>query len=393
MVKLFDRWGTRVTLNKPTIDTKHHARDYGSRHGQRVRKIVLHHTGGKDSVSWLMGNPRGTSIHVLVTRSGHCYQMVEENFAAYHVGFSLIVIDGVTYSQHHEHSPNDITVGIEIENLGDGKEPYPEEQKKAVAWWVQRWMGMFGLGPGDVIRHGDIDTQGKHDPLGLSAQDILVYLDLPPTTPPVAPPLVPGITPVITDTTSLLSSMPRATKEQAIQYIKRRGVHSSYTAYDVAAIAGLYWEQSRQANLDPLLAIAQMIHETGNLTSWWSLRPRRNPAGIGVTGETRIALRRPGVDWVRKNGVWQRGYSFAAWKDSVCAHLGHLLLYTYFDKNLSQAQRFLVACDPRARTFPVQLRGTATILRDLNGKWAVPGTDYGARIAAIAEAIRTYPLG
>ena len=37
--------------------------------------------------------------------------------------------------------------------------------------------------------------------------------------------------------------------------------------------------------LDPLVAVAQMVLETGNLTSFWSQTPRRNPAGIGVTGE------------------------------------------------------------------------------------------------------------
>jgi hypothetical protein len=40
------------------------------------------------------------------------------------------------------------------------------------------------------------------------------------------------------------------------------------------------------------------------------------------------------------------------------------------------------------RELPLRYHGCAPTLRGLGGTWAVPGTVYGERIAAIAEAIR-----
>ncbi len=62
--------------------------------------------------------------------------------------------------------------------------------------------------------------------------------------------------------------------------------HGEYTEKDIAdVIIPAYVKICLPVGVDPLIAVAQMIHETGNLTSFWSQRPRRNPAGIGVTGQ------------------------------------------------------------------------------------------------------------
>ena len=52
------------------------------------------------------------------------------------------------------------------------------------------------------------------------------------------------------------------------------------------AIVPAYFSVCASVGMEPVMSLAQMIHETGCLTSWWSQRPRRNPAGIGVTGRT-----------------------------------------------------------------------------------------------------------
>jgi hypothetical protein len=126
------------------------------------------------------------------------------------------------------------------------------------------------------------------------------------------------------------------------------------------------------------LVIAQMIHETGNLTSPWSQRPNRNPAGIGVTGV-------PGA-----------GVKFASWtNDAIPAHVGRVLAYALPEGRGTADQLTLIAKALSYRALPTRMRGSAPTLKQLGAAhnphkegWAYPGTEYGERIAAIAERIR-----
>lgn len=356
------------------------ARDYGSRNGHTPAFIVLHHTGGTNSLSWLAGNPNGTSIHYLIERDGTTYHMVPDAYAANHVGFSRYVLNGVVYD---EHSPgpncNVISLGIELENVGNGTQGYPPAQLLAAAWIIQQWWNIYGKIP--VIRHADIDQHGKVDPINLAVDQVLMLIDpVPPATPvPVDP---------IDDTLTIIAPA-RARVDQASTWLIVQHQDPSYASYDVRAIAQAYWDTAIPAGVDPLLAFAQMAHETGHLTSWWCKRPRRNPCGLGVTGELRKARTTPGDDWAYddRGRLWKRGYSFASWKDAIKAHLGHLLVYSVPQDQWTSAQSALVVSDPRAGFVLGANRGTAQRLHDLDGRWAVPGIGYGSHIAAIAEAI------
>src|SRR3954468_19022044 len=100
----------------------------------------------------------------------------------------------------------------------------------------------------------------------------------------------------------------KVTQGQATRFYKGRKT-GAYTPADVTNILRYYFDLVPASGLDPLLVISQMSLETGMLTSYWSARPRRNPAGIGVTGA-------PGA-----------GVSFPSWKASTRAHAGRLLAY------------------------------------------------------------------
>lgn len=358
--------------------TQARARDFSSRQGQPIVAIIIHATAGSDSLNWLKGNVNGTSIHVLIRKDGTCFQMVPDDSAAHHVGFSKMVHNGVTYSEKGKLSCNHITLGIELENLNNGKDPYPEVQLRAAAWWVAHWRSVHGSL--QVLMHRDIDQHGKSDAAGLQISDIMRFIDESPT--PVGTPPS-GLTADVQ-----LLARPRATVEQALAFLRRRKVHPTYTVGDQALITNFYWLSAQMVGLDPLLAFSQMVHETGALGSWWSLRPRRNPAGIGVTGETSRAKKQPGIDWAfdGSSKLWKRGYSFASWDLSVKAHLGHLLVYALHDAQLTPAQRQMIVFDPRAAAVPEGNRGCVT-LKGLNGKWAVPGTTYAERIISIANEI------
>jgi hypothetical protein len=217
-------------------------------------------------------------------------------------------------------------------------------------------------------------------PAALSA-DQEVYLPLLQTS---APPLVgsPLLGPV------------SGSAAQAIKWLSARAL---YTSDDVVKIVGYYQQIGESVGLDWFLALAQMAHETGSLTSWWSQRPRRNPAGIGVTGAWRPGLpdgspgSAPGPAWAWNDILrrWLEGVSFATWaSDAVHGHLGRLLAYALPAGQGDAVQQSLIAKALGYRSLPSSHRGIAPTILGLNGRWAVPGTEYGQRIMILAEAMR-----
>lgn len=186
-----------------------------------------------------------------------------------------------------------------------------------------------------------------------------------------------------------LLSAATATPAQAARRILSRP-HGAYTDKDVAAICQAYADTCAAGGLDLAMVVAQLIHETGNLSSWWAARPRRNPAGIGVTGRESLGRPQSGA-WAERGALWVEGCSFASWADdAVPAHVGRLLAYALAPGQGTPAQQQLIEQAMRVRPLPRAFRGVAaaTGWQALNGRWAVPGGDYDQRIARIAETIR-----
>lgn len=140
-------------IDKPA-DAKHYTR------GRRVlpRVIILHHTGGIDSTLWLTKTSAPpVSCNRLIGRDGSIYKIVADGDTAYAQGNS-------TMGPYHKDgvlSMNDIGLSIELENLGNGIERYPDLQVYSCALQVHEWWGKYGLLP--VLGHRMVDTR-KTDP-------------------------------------------------------------------------------------------------------------------------------------------------------------------------------------------------------------------------------------
>ena len=171
---------------------------------------------------------------------------------------------------------------------------------------------------------------------------------------------------------SQLHAQPRARAERAERYLLGRP-HGEYTADDIRVIVAHYYETAQPVGLDPLLVVAQMALETGGLSSFWSQRPRRNPAGIGVTGA-------PGA-----------GVSFPSWKIAVRAHTGRLLAYSLPGGDEDQLQRELIEEALAHRALPQRFRGAAPRLEGLAGTWAAD-LQYAVKLARVANEIRAQAL-
>lgn len=170
----------------------------------------------------------------------------------------------------------------------------------------------------------------------------------------------------------------------------------------IEALVRLYEDACRECSIDPNVAIAQLCHETGYLTSWWFLR-NNNPAGIGVTGETSTTMPQSptrvitAATWAYDDEarVWRKGLTFLTWEDAVVAHIGRLTAYALRKDERTPIQEEYVSLALRFRDLPVSAHGSAKTLAAL-GKaknpsgygWASPGERYGERIADIARSFR-----
>ncbi len=196
-----------------------------------------------------------------------------------------------------------------------------------------------------------------------------------------------------------------AAMDQMSRYILSR-THGEYTEKDIAdVIIPAYVRICLPVGVDPLIAVAQMIHETGNLTSFWSQRPQRNPAGIGVTGQSQQQqpVNPRGWAYNPQRQRWEAGVSFATWADdAIPAHVGRLLAYALAEGSETSPQRELIAQALSYRPFPSAFRGSAQTIKQLGrahnplgargAGWASPGRHYGEAIARIANQILAVPL-
>lgn len=153
-----------------------------------------------------------------------------------------------------------------------------------------------------------------------------------------------------------------------------------YNSADWRTILLAYDNATKLGNIDPYIAVAQMLRITDWGRSWWSMRPRRNPIKLGVTDD--ISTDRPinVKEWsLRNDGVYIKGYSFPSWEVSAMAHIGHLLGYIYEEKALTSDQQALIAVDPCYETIPENQRGKIKTLRDIED---------GKILATLANAIK-----
>jgi N-acetylmuramoyl-L-alanine amidase len=123
----------------------------GSRNGVKVDTIVLHHTasgGTAEDVGVFAQNPANkVSSHYVVGKDGAIVQSVEDEQRAWHAGKSEF---------EGRDNVNDFSIGIEIVNWGNGTDPYPDTQYKALAKLVLYLQDKYDIPWERVIGHKDV---------------------------------------------------------------------------------------------------------------------------------------------------------------------------------------------------------------------------------------------
>lgn len=162
-----------------------------------------------------------------------------------------------------------------------------------------------------------------------------------------------------------------ATSEQLRAVLKRNNPNAP-------DLVDLYLRIGKEYGVRGDLAFCQAAKETG----WWRygglVKPEQNNyCGLGATG--RPATGEESLNGANPERVWyvagEHGAYFKTPADGVEAHIQHL--YAYATKAPLPKGKEIV--DPR---FTLVTRGIAPKWIDLNGRWAVPGTNYGQSIIA-----------
>lgn len=143
------------------IDRTYRSPNVSSRDGRPIRLIVLHATVGsaRSAIAWLTNPAARVSAHFVIDKSGRIYQLVDDEKTAWHAGRA---------SWNGETAVNEISLGIELENANDGRDPYPQPQLDALIELVRAKIEQYQIAPGMVARHADVALPRgrKSDPAG-----------------------------------------------------------------------------------------------------------------------------------------------------------------------------------------------------------------------------------
>lgn len=145
----------------PLIDTSRQSSNYSERGSFSVRLLVLHATAGplESSLDWLCSPASKVSSHYVISKTGTIYGLVAESKCAWHAGRAKW--------QEQTHV-NEISVGIELVNANDGRDPYPAVQIAALTTLTRDLLTRYHLTPAQIARHLDVAVPAgrKSDPAG-----------------------------------------------------------------------------------------------------------------------------------------------------------------------------------------------------------------------------------
>lgn len=128
---------------------------------ENITTIVVHATANSTlvgAVSWFQNPTAYVSAHYVIGKDGKIVQMVKDEDRAWHAGKSEW--RGVP-------NVNDYGLGIELVNLNDGQDPYPEAQYQSLVKLCQALVHKYDIPTEDIVGHHHVSPGRKTDPRGL----------------------------------------------------------------------------------------------------------------------------------------------------------------------------------------------------------------------------------
>lgn len=130
------------------------------REGRVPTILLLHYTGlatAERALRWLCTRESRVSCHYLIDEEGRIFQMVHEEFRAWHAGEAYWA---------GEVDVNSASIGIEIHNPGhsEGYPDFLEVQMRAVETLSLDIVRRHRIAPERVLGHSDVAPRRKRDP-------------------------------------------------------------------------------------------------------------------------------------------------------------------------------------------------------------------------------------
>ena len=144
-----------------------------SRGGRAVDTIILHATASDSlagAVAWFLDPKSRVSAHYVIGKAGEVVKLVPLSETAWHAGRSLHPVGGGLV--------NGRSVGIELVNRNDGKDPYPAAQLAAVRRLVAEIRSALSIRYLYSHARVAVPRGRKTDPAGLNCRALAAELGL-----------------------------------------------------------------------------------------------------------------------------------------------------------------------------------------------------------------------
>lgn len=132
---------------------------------RNILGIVLHSMGGfqSGSIAWFKNPQAQASAHFCISKSGEIVRTVEEKNIAWHAG-----IFDEPIAAWLKPNPNNVTIGIELEDEKKTDWSYPQAQRDALRWLVDDLCRKYSI-PKDaehILLHKNLNPSRRSDPVG-----------------------------------------------------------------------------------------------------------------------------------------------------------------------------------------------------------------------------------
>jgi len=169
-----------------------HSPNYNFRpEGTAITCVVLHATAQESpwsTVAAFEDPSTQVSAHFVVGKDGEVIQMVPLEQRAWHAGVSKL---------NDSEDVNNFSVGIEMENLNNGTDPYSDLQYESVARIISQLRQRYAIADDRIVSHAQVALPAGHktDPKGFNFQKLRTLLMT--SSSPTREPPIAATTPVI----------------------------------------------------------------------------------------------------------------------------------------------------------------------------------------------------
>lgn len=157
------------------IDTRK-SPNYSSRNAA-IDTIIVHHTASlmPDPLEWLCNPKSQVSCHLLITRHGDIYSLVDLEDKAWHAGKSQYDYNGDGKIYELEYNLNSRSIGVELESKGDA---YTDQQMGMLTMVCLKFMHVYHIQAKHILGHKEVSLIGKIDPGNFDMNKFRVAMDL-----------------------------------------------------------------------------------------------------------------------------------------------------------------------------------------------------------------------